>query len=59
MVTFTVDADGKTYMSIGKPERKVQILEKFFSLNKDKYPGIPITDQTKNYLPNWKFSVHR
>ena len=47
MVTFTVDADGKTYMSIGKPERKVQILEKFFSLNKDKYPGIPITDQTK------------
>ncbi len=47
MVTFTVDAEGRTYMSIGKPERKTQILEKFFELNQVKYAGIPITDKTK------------
>lgn len=46
-VTFTIDKDGKVYMAVGKPDRKLQILEKFFSLNKDKYPNVQLTDQIK------------
>ncbi len=46
-VTFTVDKDGKVYMAVGKPDRKLQILDKFFELNKEKYANIPMNDQTK------------
>ncbi|MFN8295761.1 MAG: biopolymer transporter ExbD [Chitinophagales bacterium] len=45
MVTFSVDKDGKAYMSIGKPERKTQILEKLISLSQNKYGAID--DNTK------------
>ena len=46
-VTLTVDKDGKVYMAVGKPDRKLQILDKFFELNKEKYANIPISEQTK------------
>ena len=46
-VTFTVDKEGKTYMAVGKADRKLQILEKFFELNKEKYANVSITEQTK------------
>ncbi|HMV14127.1 MAG TPA: biopolymer transporter ExbD [Chitinophagales bacterium] len=40
MVTFSIDKDGKAYMSIGKPERKTQIIEKLVSLSQNKYGNI-------------------
>ena len=45
MVTFSIDKDGKAYMSIGKPERKTQIIDKLISLTQNKYGNID--DNTK------------
>lgn len=45
MVTFSVDKDGKAYMSIGKPERKTQIIDELISLTQNKYGNID--DNTK------------
>lgn len=43
MVTFSVDKDGKAYMSIGKPERKAEILDKLISITQNKYGAIDET----------------
>ncbi|HNY54974.1 MAG: biopolymer transporter ExbD [Sphingobacteriales bacterium] len=45
MVTFSVDKDGKAYMSVGKPERKTQIIDKLVELNQSKFGNID--DNTK------------
>lgn len=46
VVTFSVDKDGKAYMSVSKPERKAQILEKLFEITNNKYG--PLDDKTKS-----------
>ncbi len=45
IVTFSIDKDGKAYMSIDKPEKREQILEKLISITQNKY-GV-IDDKTK------------
>lgn len=47
LVTFTVDDEGKVYMSISKPERRRQILDKLFELEAQRYASVNMDDSKR------------
>lgn len=52
LVTFSIDKEGKIFMSASKPEKRVSILKKLLEIKPDKYGNIPFTEAQKNQIKN-------